>query len=85
MAQAASCLPDPGESAVYPGWIQRRRARTALIIRGDWDTIIPLRGGEYLRSILPNAELIVMKGVNYIPYVEDNGKFFEIAPDLLSR
>ena len=55
----------------------------ALIIWGDSDTIIPLKDGEYLRSILPNAEMIVMKDVNHVPYIEDNGTFVEITLDFL--
>jgi len=43
----------------------------ALIIWGDSDTVIPLKEGEYLKSILPNAELVVMNGVNHIPHLED--------------
>jgi 2-hydroxymuconate-semialdehyde hydrolase len=43
----------------------------ALIVWGDHDTIIPLQEGEYLQSILPNAELVVMQGVNHIPHLED--------------
>ena len=44
---------------------------SALIIWGDSDTVIPLTEGEYLQSILPNAELVVMKRVNHIPHLED--------------
>ena len=29
-----------------------------LIVWGDSDTVIPLKEGEYLQSILPNAELV---------------------------
>ena len=57
----------------------------ALIIWGDSDTIISLKDGEYLQSILPNAELVVMKDVNHIPYFEDNGKFVEITLAFLNR
>ena len=57
----------------------------ALIIWGDSDTIISLKDGEYLQSILPNAELVVMKDVNHIPYLEDNGKLVEIALAFLNR
>jgi len=57
----------------------------ALIIWGDNDTIIPLQEGEYLESILPNAELVVMKDVNHIPYLENNAKFVAIVMDFLSR
>ena len=51
----------------------------ALIIWGDSDTVIPLKEGDYLKSILPNAELVIMKGVNHIPYLEDHEKFMEIV------
>ena len=50
-----------------------------LIIWGDRDTVIPLQEGEYLQSILPNAELVLMKDVNHIPHVEDQEKFIEIV------
>lgn len=43
----------------------------ALIIWGDSDTIIPLKEGEYLQSIMPSAELVIMQGVNHVPHVED--------------
>ena len=55
----------------------------ALVIWGDSDTIIPLQDGEYLQSILPDAELVVMEDVNHIPYLEDNAKFAEITLDFL--
>lgn len=42
-----------------------------LILWGDSDTVIPLKEGEYLQSIMPNAELKVLKGVNHIPHLED--------------
>ncbi len=42
-----------------------------LIIWGDSDTVIPLKEGEYLQSILPNAELKIMQNVNHVPHVED--------------
>ena len=57
----------------------------SLIIWGDSDIILPLQDGEYLQSILPNAELVVMKNVNHIPYLEDNGKFVDIALNFLAR
>jgi pimeloyl-ACP methyl ester carboxylesterase len=50
-----------------------------LIVWGDSDTVIPLKEGEYLQSILPDAELVIMKGVNHIPHVEDQEKFIEIV------
>ncbi|SRR5258706_2828918 len=56
-----------------------------LIVWGDSDTIIPLKEGEYLKSILPNSELAVMKGVNHIPYLEDHQKFIEIVLGFLGK
>ncbi len=57
----------------------------ALIIWGDSDTIIPLKEGEYLQSILPNAELVLMEGVNHIPHVEDHEKFIEVVLGFLEK
>jgi pimeloyl-ACP methyl ester carboxylesterase len=57
----------------------------ALIVWGDSDTIIPLKEGEYLQSILPNAELIVMKDVNHIPHVEDLDALMEIVLGFLKH
>lgn len=54
-----------------------------LIIWGDSDTVIPLKEGEYLQSIIPNAELVVMKGVNHIPHVEDLDTLMEIVLEFL--
>ena len=57
----------------------------ALIIWGDSDTVIPIREGEYLQSILPDAKLVVMEGVNHIPHLEDREKFIEIVVGFLSN
>jgi len=43
----------------------------ALILWGDSDSIIPLKEGEYLQSLLSNSELVVMNDVNHIPHLED--------------
>ena len=43
----------------------------ALILWGDNDTIIPLKEGEYLHSLLSNSDLVVLKDVNHIPHLED--------------
>jgi 2-hydroxymuconate-semialdehyde hydrolase len=51
----------------------------ALIVWGNSDTVIPFKEGEYLQSILPNAELVVMKGVNHIPHVEDIDALMDIV------
>jgi pimeloyl-ACP methyl ester carboxylesterase len=51
----------------------------ALIVWGDSDTVIPLKEGQNLQSIMPNAELVVMKGVNHIPHVEDLDALMKIV------
>jgi pimeloyl-ACP methyl ester carboxylesterase len=56
-----------------------------LIIWGDSDTVIPVKEGEYLQSILPNAELVIMQGVNHIPHIEDQEKFIEIVLGFLEK
>lgn len=57
----------------------------ALIVWGDSDKVIPLKEGEYLQSIMPNAELVVMKGVNHIPHVEDLDTLMEIVLGFLAK
>jgi pimeloyl-ACP methyl ester carboxylesterase len=51
----------------------------ALIVWGDSDTVIPLKEGRYLQSLMPGAELVVMKGVNHIPHVEDLDALMKIV------
>lgn len=63
----------------------QRLTMPTLIIWGDSDTVIPLQEGEYLQSILPDAELVIMKGVNHIPHVEDQDKFVELASGFLEQ
>ncbi len=55
----------------------------ALIIWGDQDSMIPLQEGRYLETILPDAKLLTMQGVNHIPHVEDPDRFIEIVLDFL--
>jgi pimeloyl-ACP methyl ester carboxylesterase len=55
----------------------------ALIVWGDSDTVIPLKEGEYLQSILPSAELVVLKDVNHIPHLEDLGALMETVMGFL--
>lgn len=61
----------------------QRLTMPALIVWGDSDTVIPLREGEYLQSILPDAELVIMQGVNHIPHLEDRERFIEIVSGFL--
>ena len=55
-----------------------------LIVWGDSDTVIPLKEGEYLQSIMPNSQLVLMKGVNHIPHVEDLDTLMEIVLGFLN-
>jgi pimeloyl-ACP methyl ester carboxylesterase len=54
-----------------------------LIVWGDSDTIIPLKEGGYLESLLPNAQLTILPGVNHIPHVEDLDGLMEIVMEFL--
>ncbi len=56
-----------------------------LIIWGDSDRVIPIKEGEYLNNIIHGSELVTMKGVNHIPYIEDNPKFIEIIATYLGK
>jgi len=56
-----------------------------LILWGDSDTVIPLKEGEYLQSIMPNAELKVLKGVNHILHIEDLDAVMENSLEFLEK
>ena len=75
--QAVSLTTDPAN--------YQKLTMPALILWGDSDTVIPLQEGEYLQSLLPNAELVIMEGVNHIPYIEDQQNFIEIVLGFLQR
>lgn len=45
-------------------------AQPALVIHGTQDDIIDLRVAEDLARELPNAELVVMRGVGHVPQIE---------------
>jgi pimeloyl-ACP methyl ester carboxylesterase len=55
-----------------------------LIVWGDSDTVIPIKEGEYLQSLIPNSELVVMKDVNHIPHLEDLDALMEIVLGFLA-
>lgn len=63
----------------------QRLTMPTLIVWGDSDTVIPLKEGEYLASIIPNAELVVMKNVNHVPHVEDLETLMPIVLKFLSK
>ncbi len=63
----------------------QRLTMPTLILWGDSDRVIPLQEGEDLQSILPNAELVVMQGVNHIPHIEDQEMFVEVVLGFLDQ
>ena len=63
----------------------QRLTMPTLIIWGDSDTVIPLQEGEYLQSIMPDAELVLMEGVNHIPHLEDQDRFIRLVLEFLSE
>ncbi len=40
-----------------------------LVIHGTKDAIIPMKNSEYLASVIPNSELVVIDGVGHVPTV----------------
>ena len=75
--QSPSLTTDPANYAVLD--------MPALILWGDRDTIISLKEGEYLNSLLSNSELIVLKDVNHIPHLEDIDKVIEFVLGFLEK
>ena len=63
----------------------QRLTMPTLILWGDSDRVIPLQEGKDLQSILPNAELVVMQGVNHIPHIEDQEMFVEVVLGFLDQ
>jgi pimeloyl-ACP methyl ester carboxylesterase len=57
----------------------------ALIVWGDSDTIIPLKEGEYLQSLLSDSELVVLKNVNHIPHLEDLDALMKVVLGFLGK
>lgn len=59
-----------------------------LLVWGRDDTVTPLRQGEALRALLPNAALFVLDDVNHIPQIEKPAEtaalILDFAGDLLS-
>jgi 3-oxoadipate enol-lactonase len=49
----------------------------ALIIHGDIDPLVSIRGGEILEQGLPNARLLVYRGVGHHPHIERADRFID--------
>ena len=55
----------------------------ALVIWGQYDTIVPLRLGEKLNAHLPNSQLIVIEGAAHVPMWERPEAFNRAVLDFL--
>lgn len=55
-----------------------------LVIHGDVDSLIPVRGGEVLQQLLPNARLVVYPGVGHYPHIENPEEFFRDVREFLN-
>jgi pimeloyl-ACP methyl ester carboxylesterase len=55
-----------------------------LVVHGDVDALIPLRGGEMLATGIPNARLVVYPGVGHVPHREAAEQFRRDVLDFLS-
>ncbi|HUG13807.1 MAG TPA: alpha/beta hydrolase [Thermomicrobiales bacterium] len=55
----------------------------ALVLHGDVDPLIPIRGGEVLERDLPNARLSVYSGVGHHPQAEMPEKFISEVLEFL--
>ncbi len=42
-----------------------------LLIWGDKDTATPLKIGNIMKSLMPNAQLVIMKGADHFPFLEN--------------
>jgi len=55
------------------------------VIWGEVDTTIPLAEGEYVSSLFPHSELIVMPRVNHIPHIEEPEQFQKLVLEFLEQ
>ena len=52
-----------------------------LIIWGDQDTVIPIKGGYKLHSKMPNSRLVVLKDCGHVPPEEKSELFTELVSE----
>lgn len=58
-----------------------RITQPTLLIWGENDLEIPLRHGEHLQKMLPNARLVVMRRCGHLPQEEYPQEFIELVSD----
>ena len=54
-----------------------------LIIHGSIDIISPLKHSEYLASIIPNSELVVIEGAGHVPFLSHQSQLIKIINHFL--
>jgi pimeloyl-ACP methyl ester carboxylesterase len=62
-----------------------RLGMPTLVVWGDSDSITPLPQGQDLVTLLPNAELVVLKNSGHIPIIEDGAELNHTIVDFLKR
>lgn len=67
----ASVLLDQKPSLTSDPANYQKLTMPTLILWGDSDTVVPLREGQYLQSLIPGSQLTLLPGVNHIPHLED--------------
>jgi pimeloyl-ACP methyl ester carboxylesterase len=56
-----------------------------LVIHRRGDPLMPLAGAEYVAAHVPNAELVVLEGIDHIPFVGDADAVVRAIDDFLGR
>lgn len=55
------------------------------IMWGDIDTVTPVWQGKQLQTLIPNAELHIIKNVGHIPYIEASNEFNALLLTVLKK
>lgn len=56
-----------------------------LIVRGDADRFVPAYCSLELNGLLPQSELVLMRGCGHLPYLEMPDEFNRLVADFLNR
>ncbi|OGC04745.1 hypothetical protein A2276_02075 [candidate division WOR-1 bacterium RIFOXYA12_FULL_43_27] len=55
-----------------------------LLIHGDKDRICSVEASKYMAEVIPDARLVVFKGVGHAPFIEQPEKFKKIVEEFLA-
>jgi pimeloyl-ACP methyl ester carboxylesterase len=69
-----------GESIYDPSEIQI----PTLVVHGSEDTIIPMQNSVELSKIIPNAELLIVKGAGHVPILTRTEEVIEAIKRVFS-